>query len=142
MCEDVSNPSNGFSHFDNVWGSICSVAQVVVPDSYYDIWFRAIDSEPGAVASTYIFFIFINVFDTFLLLGLFVAVVTGTFKRVREKHGNHSAMITEDQQDDLVREELADQQLLRDENDKISAVKRRCRGPPSTPLALDISFCL
>jgi hypothetical protein len=26
----------------------------------------------------------INVFDSFILLGLFVAVVTGTFKRMRE----------------------------------------------------------
>ena len=31
-------------------------------------------SEPAARPATYIFFMFINIFDTFLLLGLFVAV--------------------------------------------------------------------
>ena len=106
MCEETVNPSGGFSHFDNFWGSICTMAQVVVPDSYYDILFRALQSEPSAAPSTYIFFFFVNVFDTFLLLGLFVAVVTGTFKRIREKQGNHTAMLTQLQQDELIEAEV------------------------------------
>lgn len=83
-CEVVGNPMGGFSHFDNLWGSVVSLAQVMVPDSYYDVWGRAQQSEPLAVYPTYIIFVIINLLDTFLLLGLFVAVVTGTFKRLRD----------------------------------------------------------
>ena len=104
MCEVVGNPASGYSHFDNFWGSLLSISQVIMPDSYYDIIWRSFQSEPAAVGGTVVFFLFVNVFDTFLLLGLFVAVVTGTFKRVREAHDGQSAMITEDQQDELVAE--------------------------------------
>jgi hypothetical protein len=118
MCEETSNPNGGLSHFDNFWGSICTLAQVVIPDSYYDVLIRSIQSEPRGAVSTILIFFFMNVFDTFLLLGLFVAVVTGTFKRIRQQHGNYSAMITDEQQDELVNTEIEQhvQQATADED--------------------------
>jgi hypothetical protein len=84
-CEVVGNPSGGFSHFDNVWGSVASISQVIFPDSYYEVWWRAQESEPWIFWATRILFVLINVLDTFLLLGVFVAVVTGTFQRIRKQ---------------------------------------------------------
>ena len=57
-------------------------------DMSYDVLWQALESEPQyfTLPLTYIFIFAITVFNTFLLLGLFVAVVTGTFKRVRESH--------------------------------------------------------
>ena len=107
MCEQVGNPIGGFSHFDNFWGSMCTIAQVVVPDSYYDVWHRMMESEPNAQGLTATFLLFVNIFDTFLLLGLFVAVVTGTFKRVRDKQkASHSAFITAEEEGDLMQQEI------------------------------------
>jgi hypothetical protein len=100
MCEDVGNPAGGFSHFDNVWGAMTSLSHCIAPDSYYDILLRAIQSEPYIAAGTVAFFIFINAVDTFLLLSLFVALVTGTFKRVREKY-SISGMLTLEQLKEL-----------------------------------------
>ena len=42
------------------------------------------ESEPWILPATLVIFMLINVFDSFILVGLFVAVVTGTFKRMRE----------------------------------------------------------
>jgi len=84
-CEVVGNPSGGFSHFDNVWGSVASISQVIVPDSYYEVWWRAQESEPLVLWATRILFVLINIIDTFMFLGLFVAVVTGTFRIIREQ---------------------------------------------------------
>lgn len=92
-CEVVGNPMRSFSHFDNLWGSVVSLSQVMVPDSYYDVWGRALESEPLAEYPTRLIFITINLLDTFLLLGLFVAVVTGTFKRLRDQNEKKSAVI-------------------------------------------------
>lgn len=57
-------------------------------DMSYDVLWQALESEPQyfTLPLTYIFVFAITVFNTFLLLGLFVAVVTGTFKRVRESN--------------------------------------------------------
>jgi len=104
LCEVVGNPMGGFSHFDNVWGSAVSLAQVMVPDSYYEVWWRLQEGEPWIVWPTRILFMLINVFDTFLLLGLFVAVVTGTFKRIREQSGT-DAFITADQRHEMENQE-------------------------------------
>jgi len=91
-CRDFGfegNPVKGFSHFDNVWGSTVTLVQVIVPDSYHEVWFRAMESDPHLQPFTMVLFPLITVFDTFLLLGLFVAVVTGTFKRISaEKQSN------------------------------------------------------
>ena len=120
MCEDVGNPSGGFSHFDNVWGSVCSLAQAVVPDSYYNILLRTQQSEPYIVPASMTFFVFFNLMTTFLLLGIFVAVVTGTFKRVREQNQGQSSMITVDQQKDLQFEAIMNE-LMQREDAKLSS---------------------
>ena len=104
-CQDLGpsgNPMKGFSHFDNVWGASCSLFQVMIPDSYYDVWFRAMQSDPDLKYLTGILFPIITVLDTFLLLGLFVAVVTGTFKRIRqEQQASQFSNLTKDEEEDL-----------------------------------------
>ena len=88
MCKDFGfegNPENGFSHFDNVWGATVSLLQVIAMSGYSDVWFRALESDPDLMIPTMILFPMISIFDTFLLLGLFVAVVVGTYRRIREE---------------------------------------------------------
>lgn len=87
MCEELENPSYTFSHFDHMGGALLSLSQGTVADSYYDIIWRSIESEPDVAPILWIFYFFISCLCTWLMLGLFVAVVTGTFKRVREQHG-------------------------------------------------------
>ena len=111
-CEEVGNPMAGFSHFDNMWGGAASLFQVIAPDSYYDVWGRLQEAEPVIYPLTLIIFVCINVIDTFLLLGLFVAVVTGTFKRIRDMHekskleqqpeGTHGGFLSEEQEQDVL----------------------------------------
>lgn len=84
-CANVGNPQMGFSHFDNVYGASVTMFQLIAHDSYYDVWFRTMEGDPDLIYLTYIIFPLITVLDTFLLLGLFVAVVTGTFKRIRNE---------------------------------------------------------
>jgi hypothetical protein len=47
-----------------------------------------LQSEPDVFALSFVYFFMIIAMNTFLLLGLFVAVVTGTFARVRQQHGS------------------------------------------------------
>jgi len=67
-----------------------SVFQVSVPDSAYDILHLGLQSEPDARPIIYIFVVFISVLQTFMVLGLFVAVVTGTFARVRNRQAKEA----------------------------------------------------
>ena len=88
-CRDFGpdgNPQEGYAHFDNLWGATTCLAQVIIPNGYSDVWSRAIESEPDVKIFTMILFPFISVINTFLLLGMFVAVVTGSFKRIKEEH--------------------------------------------------------
>jgi hypothetical protein len=87
-CEDLgptANPQMGYAHFDNIWGTAASLTQVIMQNGYNDVWYRAIESEPMIEGFTYFLFPFISVINTFLLLGMFVAVVTGTFFRIRDE---------------------------------------------------------
>eukprot|EP00960_Hanusia_phi_P073241 767965-Hanusia_phi.AAC.3 len=89
-CESIGNPQYGLQNFDSLGGVIPTILQVAAPDSAYDVILESLQSEPSAIILTWIFFIAITVLCTFLILGLFVAVVTGTFARVRERHGSIS----------------------------------------------------
>ena len=80
MCVEVGNPSYGFSHFDNVGGAMLSLSQGTVADAYYDIIWRSAFSEPQAKPFLLVAYLLVTVLTTWLLLGIFVAVVTGTFK--------------------------------------------------------------
>ena len=85
MCAVVTNPSSGYSHFDDLGGSVVNLAQGAAADSYYDIMWRSFQSEPDVVVVLIILYFFLTMLTTWLLLGIFVAVVTGTFKTIREK---------------------------------------------------------
>ena len=85
MCAVVSNPSFGYSHFDDLGGSLVNLAQGAAADSYYDIMWRSFQSEPDALIPLLVIYIFVTMMTTWLLLGIFVAVVTGTYKVIREK---------------------------------------------------------
>jgi hypothetical protein len=90
VCKDfgpgpAGNPQMGFSHFDNVFGATVSLLQVIAMSGYSDVWFRTLESDPDLMIPTMILFPMITIFDTFLLLGLFVAVVCGTYRRIGEE---------------------------------------------------------
>ena len=51
------------------------------------IWIQVYVPMRQAEAGTFLIFICVSSLCSFLLLGLFVAVVTNTFKRVRQKYG-------------------------------------------------------
>jgi hypothetical protein len=113
-CASVGNPMFGQQHFDNIGGFVPATLQMAVPDSSYSIIHKALQSEPEVccqkvqpislhpsvnfrgIDSRTTFFqvapiiwtivMLITVFCTWLMLGLFVAVVTGTFERARERY--------------------------------------------------------
>lgn len=85
MCAIVSSPSNGYSHYDDLGGSVVNLAQGAAADSYYDIMWRSFQSEPDATIVLILLYFLLTMMTTWLLLGIFVAVVTGTFKTIREK---------------------------------------------------------
>ena len=88
MCAEGPNPQFGLQHFDHIGGAVLAVFQIAAPDAPHDIIWRAVESESESIGpALWVFFITISCSCTFLLLGLFVAVVTGTFKRVREGQG-------------------------------------------------------
>jgi hypothetical protein len=80
MCVELENPNYGFSHFDHLGGSLLSLAQGAVSDTYYDIIWRSAFSEPQASAFFLVAGILVTLLTSWLMLGIFVAVVTGTFK--------------------------------------------------------------
>ena len=86
MCVEVGNPSFGFSHFDDLGGSLLSLAQATVSDTYYDIIWRSALSEPQASAFFLVAGLLVTLLASWLMLGIFVAVVTGTFQ-VRSRLG-------------------------------------------------------
>jgi hypothetical protein len=87
-CENTGvNPSNGFSHFDHLGGAMLNIFQATAVDAYYDVLHRSLQSEPTTQAITFVYYFMISCLNTFLLLGLFVAIVTGTFNRMRLKQG-------------------------------------------------------
>jgi hypothetical protein len=87
-CENTGvNPSNGFAHFDHIAGAMMNIFQATAVDGYYDVLHRSLQSEPTHKAITWLYYFLISCLNTFLLLGLFVAIVTGTFNRVRLKQG-------------------------------------------------------
>lgn len=97
-CVEIGNPSNGFSHFDNIAGAFASIFQVTSGDSGFDILWWMLESEPDVYWLSFVFYFIIIAMNKFLLLGLFVAVVTGTFARVRMEHG--SAFLSHEEEDD------------------------------------------
>jgi len=84
-CRDMGNPMGGFSHFDNIWGTSVTMAHLIWPDSYSEVWWRLIQAEPELKGFTLFIFPVITVLETFLLIGMFVSVVTGTFSRIRKE---------------------------------------------------------
>jgi len=80
MCVEVENPSYGFSHFDHLGGSLLNLAQGTVSDTFYDIIWRSALSEPQASAFFLVAGLLVTLLASWLMLGIFVAVVTGTFQ--------------------------------------------------------------
>lgn len=88
QCEVIGNPSFGFSHFDHFGGALPSMLQVVAQSGYQDILWRSIWSEPAVAVVTWFIYVISTILCTFLILNLFVAIVTGTFRRVRQSLGS------------------------------------------------------
>lgn len=87
-CEIIGNPEYNFAHFDHIGGAFVNIFMMSAGSGGPITLHRMVQSEPLSSVITYIYAFFIVCLNTFLMLGLFVAVVTGTFKRVREKQGS------------------------------------------------------
>jgi hypothetical protein len=98
-CVDYENPGFGFMHFDHIGGSLLALFQVTAMDQAPQILNYALESEEFSKPISCLLFFTVSCFNTFLLLGLLVAVVTGTFKNVRERQG--TSFLTERQLSDL-----------------------------------------
>eukprot|EP00960_Hanusia_phi_P035946 752049-Hanusia_phi.AAC.3 len=85
FCKNLENPSYGFSHYDNIAGALMNLFQSTCPDSYYDVIWRSLESEPEIKPILLLCYFLISCLCTFLMLGIFVAVVTGTFSNVKER---------------------------------------------------------
>ena len=87
-CAESDELRNWYSqHFDDVWGAVLTLAQSTAPDSYYDVIYRSTEAEKNIDSAYWALWILLTLLNTFLLLGIFVAVVTGTFARIRERDG-------------------------------------------------------
>jgi len=82
-CEEITNPFYGFVHFDHIGGAMVAIAMSAVPDSYYMVVHYMLETEPSSAVVAWVIVTLITCLCTFLLLGLFVAVVTGTFGNVK-----------------------------------------------------------
>jgi len=87
MCAIVGYPSNqyGYAQFDNVGSALLAVLQWVIADSAYDIMWFTYESEYDARFLTFLLYPAITITCSWMLLGMFIAIVTGTFQRVREE---------------------------------------------------------
>ena len=82
MCQSIPQTgSSKFIHFNHVGGAIVVILQASVPDAFYDVLNIAIESEPRAVILTWVLFFSVTCLCTWLMVGIFVAVVTDTYKR-------------------------------------------------------------
>ena len=70
----------GLQHFDHLGGALLILAQYTIPDGAYDPLHYALESEPGAVGITWLLFLSITCFGTFIILGLVLAVINETFR--------------------------------------------------------------
>lgn len=87
-CETIGNPQLGLSHYDHFGGALPAVLQVVAVSGYQDVLWRSVWSEPLMQPITWVIYVLATVLCTFLVLNLFVAIVTGTFRRVRISMGS------------------------------------------------------
>ena len=127
-CKEGDNPNNGFVHWDNIGGALTALSLATSGDSYYDVLWRGIMSEPESVGLTFLFFFTVTCFNTFLLLGIFVAVVTGTFARVREEYG--SAFLSPEDLQVERKKALRDMWVFAVGELRKKIVKARAKGEP------------
>jgi hypothetical protein len=86
MCVKVGNPvsENGFSHFDNTGGSLLALLQSLTQDGYSDVIWKSIQSESDHIVALIFLWLSFGLIATWLLLGIFIAVVTGNFRIARQ----------------------------------------------------------
>ena len=121
MCLSGSNPKAGWQHFDNIGGSVMAILQIAMQDGGFDILTIGQQSEPESKEVVLIFVLATSLMLTFLIPGLFVAVVTGTFHRVRTQESSKAAMLLKMQQDaDEVR-----QAKLRQEGEELKQIGKK-----------------
>ena len=70
-----------YVHFDHVGGALLAVFSMSLMDGFVESLHKSIESEPAALGLTWILFTSVTCLCTWLVLGLFVAVVTDTYAR-------------------------------------------------------------
>ncbi len=86
MCVKLGNPAseNGYAHFDNTGGSLLALLQSLTQDGYSDVIWKSIQSESDHIAALICLWLSFGLIATWLLLGIFIAVVTGNFRIARQ----------------------------------------------------------
>jgi len=82
-CAVAENPQYGLSHFDDAGGALLTVLQsAIMPDGFYNVVHRARESEPDSEAFVWAFFVALTALTTLVSVGIFIAVVSGTWEQV------------------------------------------------------------
>ena len=86
-CKDMSNPMNGFMHFDHIGSAMAVVFQISVADGQYEPLARALETQPFEIALTAIYFGgLVSAFTTFMHLGLYLAIIVKAYGAATEAH--------------------------------------------------------
>eukprot|EP01012_Entosiphon_sulcatum_P009935 TRINITY_DN15728_c0_g1_i2.p1 TRINITY_DN15728_c0_g1~~TRINITY_DN15728_c0_g1_i2.p1 ORF type:complete len:776 (-),score=132.41 TRINITY_DN15728_c0_g1_i2:23-2350(-) len=85
QCATVQNPNYGFSSFDNFPSAMLVMFQIVTLDGWSGYMFALQDAELYMPSG--LWFVFMISVSVFVVVNLFVAVITGVFSRIRmESH--------------------------------------------------------
>eukprot|EP00854_Cymbomonas_tetramitiformis_P017021 gene17021-20238_t len=98
-CQYIENPSLGYIHFDNIGAVTLLNLKVVTLDGWAVESVSLQDAEYSVVV---VYFIVVIVFLSFLVINLFVAVITSVFEKVRMEQNRSGFQASED---DLIQED-------------------------------------
>lgn len=81
-CVEADNPNNGMNHFDHLWAAVITLFQAITLEGWTDEMYRAQD---GAGNFLWIYFVLAIAFGAFLIVQLFLAVLSEAFDAENDK---------------------------------------------------------
>ena len=79
----------GLQHFDHLGGALLVLVQYSIPDSAYDVLHTALESEPSAAGLSLVLFLSVTCINTFIMVGLVLAVINETFNEASAAEAHH-----------------------------------------------------
>lgn len=93
-CVESDNPNFGITHFDHTWAAFITIFQSITLEGWVDNMYFAQD---GAHLYTWAYFVLVVAFGAFLVVQLFLAVLTDAFNRESDRaHGAPAAAEAEE----------------------------------------------